>query len=289
MAVYAYNNIFYGNSDLDFFVQTGDKTVLVDNDIGSYFIPTPATPPVGTLRGDPQLDANFKPIESPASPVINVGTDSVIGGLPSTDLPGRNREIGSEPDLGAYESSVNDSLIQQVTNTNDSGVGSFRAAIEGANANGSSGAIITFGIGASCGPRSSICPRHCRRSGGNAYLGFTQPGSSANSLTDGDNSVICVILDGDTNQIADGLAVQNTAPNAAALSVNGIAFSGFTHAALNLRGGVGHYINGIRTGGTVGGVGLVDVNYGIILGPGVHGATIGVANDGSSRMRSAVC
>lgn len=283
-SVYAYNNIFYGNDDLDLFVQTGNKTVLVDNDIGTYFIPTPATDPVGTLRGDPKLDSDFKPIESPASPVINAGTDNVIGGLPSTDLPGRAREVGSEPDLGAFESSIDDSIIQQVTNTNDSGVGSLRAAVLGANANGSSGAIITFGIGSSCGPQvihlqtplpSLTAETH--------ILGFTQPGSSANSLDDGDNSVICVILDGDTNQIADGFTVANTASNAAALSVGGIAFSGFTHSALNLRGGVGHFVNGIRTGGTVGGFPLVAVDYGIILGPGVHGATIGATNDDSAR------
>ena len=287
--VYAYNNIFYGNDDLDFYVQAGHTTLLVDNDIGSYFIPTPNTAPVGTLRGDPKLDANFKPIESPASPVINAGTDNVIGGLPSTDLPGRDREIGSEPDLGAYESSVSDSLIQQVTTTADSGPGSLRAAIAGANANGSSGAIISFNIGSGCGPQvihlatplpSTTAETH--------ILGFTQPGASANSLQYGDNSVYCVILDGATHQIADGFAVQNTAPNAAALSVNGIAFSGFTHSALNLRGGVGHFINGIRTGGTVNSgtanaYTLADVSYGIILGPGVHGATIGVQNDESSR------
>ncbi len=284
VALYLYNNIIYGNAGLDVSVQSGKKSVLVDNDIGTYAIPAPSTAPVGTLRGDPKLDANFRPIEVPASPVINAGTDSVIGGLPSTDLPGRDREIGSAPDLGAYESSISDSIVQTVTNTNDSGVGSLRAAIAGANANGSSGAIISFAIGSTCGPQvihlqtalpSTTAETH--------ILGFSQPGASPNTLDDGDNAVYCVILDGNTNHIADGFAVQNTAPNAAALSVNGIAFSGFTHAALNLRGGVGHFINGIRTGGSVGGVALADVDYGIILGPGVHGATIGVANDPSAR------
>jgi len=280
--VYAYNNIFYGNSSLDFYLQTGDKSVLVDNDIGTYFIPTPQTPAVGTLRGDPKLDANFKPIESPASPVINAGTDNVIGGLPGSDLPGRNREIGSAPDLGAFESSVNDSVIQTVTNTNDSGVGSLRAAIAGANANGSSGAIILFNIGSTCGPNvihlqtalpSTTAETH--------IIGFSQPGSSANTLDDGDNSNVCIILDGDTHQIADGFTVAANAADSAALSVNGIAFSGFTHAALNLRGGVGHFVNGIRTGGAVNGVQLANVGYGIILGPGVHGATIGSSDAGA--------
>jgi hypothetical protein len=281
---YAYNNILFNNGALDLHIETGSNTTLINNDIGTYLIPNPDNAPVALLRGNPKLDTNFKPIESPVSPVINAGTDNVIGGLPSTDLPGRDREIGSEPDLGAYESSINDSIIQQVTNANDSGVGSLRAAVEGANANGSSGAIITFGIGSSCGPQvihlqtplpSVTAETH--------ILGFTQPGSSVNSLDDGDNSVICIILDGNTNQIADGFTVANSAPNAAALSVGGIAFSGFTHSALNLRGGVGHYVDGIRTGGSVGGFNLLAVDYGIILGPGVHGATIGAANDEAAR------
>ena len=282
--VYLYNTIAFNNGVLDLEIETGHDTTLVNDDIGTYLIPNPNNAPIALLRGNPKLDVDFKPIESPASPVINAGTDSVIGGLPSTDLPGRAREIGSEPDMGAYESSINDSLIQSVTTTNDSGVGSLRAAIAGANANGSSGAIITFAIGSSCGPQVIHLLTPLPATTAETHiLGFTQPGASANSLDDGDNSVYCVILDGDTHQIADGFSVANTASNAAALSVNGIAFSGFTHSALNLRGGVGHFINGIRTGGSVGGVSLVNVDYGIILGPGVHGATIGVANDAGSR------
>ena len=113
--------------------------------------------------------------------------------------------------------------------------------------------------------------------------GFTQPGASRNTLDNGDNSNICVILDGDTNQIADGFTVASGADDSAALLVSGIAFSGFTHSALNLRGGVGHYVNGIRTGGSVNGVNLVGVSYGVILGPGVHGATIGSASDDGAR------
>src|SRR5262249_17473468 len=119
-------------------------------------------------------------------------------------------------------------------------------------------------------------------------IGFSQPGASANTLDNGDNSNICVILDGDTHQIADGFTVAAGAPDAAGLSVNGIAFSGFTHAALNLRAGKGHYINGIRTGGTVNGVNLVDVSYGIILGPGVHNATIGSSDDATRNVLGGV-
>ena len=101
--VYAYNNIFYGNGSTDFKVTGSPHTLLVDNVIGHFSYPTPNNAPVGTTQGDPQLDANFKPIEAPPSNVLSSsGTDSVVGGLPSTDLPGRNRDVGSEPDRGAY-------------------------------------------------------------------------------------------------------------------------------------------------------------------------------------------
>ncbi len=280
--VYAYNNIFYGNAGLDLFVQTGDSTVLVDNDIGSYLIPHPTTAPVGTLSGNPKLDSSFKPIESPASPVINAGTDNVVGGLPSTDLPGRDREIGSEPDLGAYESSVDDSGSQTVTTTSDSGLGSLRSAIAGANANGSSGATIKFAIPGACPHVISLATTLPAITAPVHIEGFSQSGSSENTLGVGDNSTTCIILDGATHSIDDGFVVASNAPAAAKLNVSGIAFSGFTHSAVNLRGSSKHVVTGIRTGGTVGTQLLTPVDYGVIIGPDVTNTTVG-GDDPSER------
>jgi hypothetical protein len=56
--------------------------------------------------------------------VINSGTANVIEGLPATDLGGRARQIGSAPDRGAFESTINDLPILTVTTTADSGIGS---------------------------------------------------------------------------------------------------------------------------------------------------------------------
>ncbi|HEX4482048.1 MAG TPA: choice-of-anchor Q domain-containing protein [Rudaea sp.] len=280
--VYAYNNIFYGNAGLDLYVQAGDATVLADNDIGSYFIPHPSTAPVGTLGGDPKLDSNFKPIESPASPVINAGTDDVIGGLPSTDLPGRDREIGSEPDLGAYESSVNDSGSQTVTTTSDSGLGSLRTAIAGANANGTAGATIKFNIPNACPHVITLATTLPAITAPVHIEGFTQPGSSANTLSIGDNTTTCIVLDGATHSIDDGLVVNSNAPATAKLNVSGIAFSGFTHSAVNIRGASKHVVTGIRTGGSVGTQALAAVAYGVIIGPDVTNTTIG-GDDPSDR------
>jgi Right handed beta helix region len=281
VAVYAYNNIFYGNGDKDLYLNLGDGLVLVDNVIGTHTYPPPAATPVGTTTGDPKVDASYHPIEAPLSPAINTGTDDVIGGLPATDLSGRDREVGSEPDRGAFESSINNSSSQSVTTTSDSpSPGSLRAAILSANAT-PGGATISFNLGSGCANPYVITlqtplPEISRET---HILGYTQPGSAPNDLDVGDDARICIILDGGANAIADGLTVPSSAADTIKVSIAGLAFSGFSHAALNLRGGSGHIVSGVHIGGMVGGVPLAPVGTGIILGPGVHDVTIGGQDD----------
>ncbi|MEO5626800.1 MAG: choice-of-anchor Q domain-containing protein, partial [Dokdonella sp.] len=271
---YAYNNILYGNVGKDLAINLGTQTLLSNNVIGTHAYPTPAQTPIATTTGDPKLDANHRPIEAPPSPVINSGTDSVIGGLPATDLPGRTRIVGTEPDRGAFESSINDSPLLSVTNTNDAGPGSLRAAILSANAVGPS--AILFNLGATCGP-NVIAPQTALPSITTEVhvLGYMQNGSSSNTLAVGDNAVLCVILDGGVHNLADGFNVAAGASAAAKLSVTGIAFSGFSHAAVNLQGSSGHEVDGSRVGGFVGGIALDPVANGIVIGSGVHDVTIG--------------
>lgn len=165
-------------------------------------------------------------------------------------------------------------VFQTVTNTADAGAGSLRAAILAANA--SSGTIINFDIGAGCGPHvitlSTPLPDITQET---HILGYSQPGASANDLSVGNDANICVILDGATNSINDGLTVPASAAAGVTISAIGLGFSGFSHAAINLRGGSGHVVNGVHIGGQVNGVTLAPVGYGIILAPGVHGVTIG--------------
>jgi hypothetical protein len=145
--LFAYNNIFYGNHGKDF-VSDSSTLVLVDNTIGIFSYPTPETPPSGTLTSDPALDANYRPIEAPPSPAIDSGTTDVLGGLPATDLPGRDRVVGVGPDRGAFESALNNAFPQPVTSIGSSGIGTLRAAIDGAIAHGSG--LITFNLGPGC-------------------------------------------------------------------------------------------------------------------------------------------
>jgi hypothetical protein len=177
-------------------------------------------------------------------------------------------------------------LFQTITNTNDTGNGSLRAAITAANANGVDGAIINFDIGSGCGPHvihlNSALPdikfeTHIE--------GFSQTGASKNSKTSyiDNDEVICVVIAGD-NQVADAFTVPDTVADNMTLSVLGVAFSGFTHSAVNLRGGSAHLVAGVRTGGTLSGFQMDPVGYGVILAAGVHGAQIGGPNwDGQNQ------
>lgn len=262
----AYNSIFYGN-DVDVFDENS-AIVLVDNVIGTHNYPGFLLN-VGTLTGDPKLNANHRPIESPPSPVINSGTSNVVGGLPASDLDGGSRVIGSAPDRGAYESNVDDAFFLHVTNTNDSGSGSLRQAIISANSN-SGFNIIEFSIGSSCGPQVINLKTVLPTITSNVLInGYTQPGSKENDLDVGDDAVFCIVLDGSIHHIGDGISATGTT------TLEGLAFSGFTNAAINLQGGSGHVIEGVRIGGSTGGGALHSVHDGIDVGLAVSGVTIG--------------
>jgi hypothetical protein len=272
ISIFAYNNILYGNAAADIATWTGNQLTITDNVIGTH---TYAEPPVssGNTNSDPKLDGNFRPIESPVSNVINSGTASVSGGLPSTDLSGRARQIGSAPDRGAFESTINNSPIQSVTTTADSGVGSLRSAI--ASANTGTGTLIVFNLGNSCPNVIQLQTPLPQITASMAIAGYSQDGSSQNDLATGDDAVICVILDGATNTIADGLYVSAGAPDSVQAQISGLAFSGFTHSAFSMYGGSAHTFTGSHIGGNVGGVTLSAVKNGVVIGPGVHDVKIG--------------
>jgi len=177
--------------------------------------------------------------------------------------------------LAAWLPAGQASVFKTVSSTADSGPGSLRAAIDAANG-ATGGTIINFSIGADCGPQVitliTPLPDIMRET---HILGYSQPGASMNDLGTGDDANICVILDGSALSISDGLTVPASAASGVTISAIGMGFSGFTHAAINLRGGSDHVVSGIHIGGQVNGVTLDPVGYGIVLGPGVHGVTIG--------------
>jgi hypothetical protein len=271
--VYAYNNIFYGNGGLDLDITASNNVALTNNTVGTHSYPNTATV-TGAKSGDPKLDSNYEPITSPVSPSINTGVSSVVGGLPSTDLPGNPRQIGSEPDRGAYESNVNDLTTHVVTNTLDSGAGSLRDAITQSNTNNVA-TRITFNLGNACPYTISPASLLPQMTAPITIDGYSQAGATPNDLGVGNDASLCVILDGSAHGLGDGLVVSSAADDSVAVRIDGIAFSGFSHGAVTLSGGSGHVITGSRVGGAVGNVSLDPVANGVIIGPGVHDVTIG--------------
>lgn len=275
----AYNNILYGNTGHD--LASGSIALaLADNVIGTSSYPG-AILQTGTLSGDPKLDVNFRPVESPLSPVINSGDDSVPGGLPAHDLDGGPRVVGSAVDRGAYESSINNSFIQDVTNTNDSDAGSLRAAINSVNANGAG--LIRFDIGTGCGPHviTLDSPLPLIAASPVVIDGYYQTGSAQNDLDVGDDATICVILESGNSSASYAFGVDSSS-TATQLTVEGLAFSGFSAAAIDLQGGSFHTIAGNHFGGNVGGHALFANGVDIYLGTVTHDVTIG-GDDRASR------
>jgi hypothetical protein len=274
----AYNNILYGNTGPDFFTASGTTALLIDNLHQTQTYHGLVTE-LGALNTDPELGANFRPIESPPSPVINSGDNDVHGGLPSHDLDGGPRIVGSAVDRGAYESSIDDEFLQSVTNTSDSGSGSLRSAIAGANANGSG--LITFNLGTGCGPHvitlSSPLPSITAPI---IVNGYSQPGSSANDLDIGDDANLCVILESGDASVTRGLIVPASAGDSVSLFAEGLAFSNFSNTAIDLGAGSGHLIVGNRFGGTASGHTLLPNGIGVQLDAAAHDSTIGGIDGG---------
>lgn len=263
-----YNNIFFGGGS-EFF--TNDVSILA---IGNHW----REPPInGTLvpgssnnqAGNPQVQADGRPVE-PGSPVINTASLSVPGGLPSTDIEGNQRIIGSAPDRGAFETVISNAAVLSVTDPNDSGPGTLREAIITANA--SPGAqLITFNIPGSC-PQSIFLQSPLPSLTDDGLLlinGQTQPGSSANTLVDGNNATICIQLRKSSQVGSLSHAIKVPAGSNTFLILRGIGFGGFGNA-IELAGGNGHLIQGNRFGEP-----LPSNSIGVLSGPGSNGAKIG--------------
>lgn len=271
-----YNGIAYDNVVADLYTDT-TFVALVDDIVGTQDKPGALTPaPIGLSTADPQLDANYVPI-APGSPAIDSGTQIVPGGLPSTDIVGNPRVVGADVDRGAYESSYDSSTVQLVTNPNDNGAGSLRAAIHNANLTAGKN-TIKFQIGVDCSPVKVIQVDSNLEAitGDTTINGFSQPGASRNTLDIGNDANVCIILEpGASSTATDGLRVGSGAGNGVNLTVEGLAIGGFAQDGISLLGGSSHSINGNHFGGTVGGHALAANNVNVRIGADVHDVTVG--------------
>jgi hypothetical protein len=93
------NNIFWGNTNLDF--DSTSNPVLVDNDYGT--IGGNQSSNTGALNVDPQFSSSSNFHLLPSSPLLGAGTLSPAGGLPTIDVEGHPRSYNGFVDMGAYE------------------------------------------------------------------------------------------------------------------------------------------------------------------------------------------
>jgi hypothetical protein len=93
------NNIIWGNSGYGLKAES----VLVDNDYGSdFFSPDPTS--IGNVSIDPQFSSATDFHLLPTSPLLDMGTLSPAGGLPTIDIEGHSRtSLNNKVDMGAYE------------------------------------------------------------------------------------------------------------------------------------------------------------------------------------------
>lgn len=187
-----------------------------------------------------------------ASPAINTGVVTVS--TADVDLAGNPRVVGSTVDIGAYESSFDDTIpaTLTVTTASDSGAGSLRQAILDANVNTDFN-FINFNIPGACPriivPTSADLPAIVN---GVRIDGWTQPGSVTNTRTKGDNATRCIVLHGGGRTTG----LQFSGNSSEQFWLQGVAFAGFSPGggvgeALRMVGGSGNIIRGNQFGGSL--------------------------------------
>lgn len=227
---------------------------------------------------------------APASTAINAGLSPLQAAqfsvsFPSQDLDGpvNQRVLGLRADIGAYESSINDSSTLIVTSAADGGAGTLRQAMISANA--TAGAQkIEFNIAGACPRTLSLLSPLPDVIGDLEIDGYSQTGAAANTLTLGSDAQLCIIVAGTpASTLTHYLSVLSSAPGATSLAVKGLAFassvgfSGSAIQAIHLQGGQDHVIQGNAFGGTgpssIGALGIFD--YGVRIDSNAQKAMIG--------------
>ena len=251
------NNIAYGNRSQDLVLRLSVKanhnlwqtqSVEENGDL--------ATGSANNLAVNPQLDFNHQPVV-PSAPVINAGTNAPQGGLPASDHDGGPRRVGTRPDIGAYESVVNDTAVLTVTNTNDSGAGSLRQAILDANTNPDS-KTIEFDIPGTCPRLISPATPLPAVTEPVSILGYTQPGSVRNSDAVAFNGTLCVALAGG-GSLSSGLHLLTGVGET--MAVEGLSFNGFTLHGVKVSGDGSGEVRGNIFGGNLSGIVLLEPGF----------------------------
>ncbi|MEO8669706.1 MAG: choice-of-anchor Q domain-containing protein [Tahibacter sp.] len=274
-----YNNIFWNNGSTDLRTDGTERVRVVRNIAHTTsFTPAPESAPVNLLDENPQFSGSgssaFLPVST--SPAVNFGTLIPPGGLPGSDIAGNPRLVGNAPDLGAYETDVDDLNNLLVTNTSDALIaGSLRFAVTQAN-NSSVADVIRFNIPGSCPRTINLASPLPNIEGAVTIDGYSQNGSVRNQSSTGFDATLCVALVGGGTTTH---ALRTPSSGSTRLNVSGIGFGGFSDSAVRLSGGNGNSVTGNQFGGPLGSVNLNSSTVNLRIGGSAQGALVGGDDD----------
>ena len=242
--VTVYNSIFWGNTTSAISARPysgfgGGNIYIGYSDIHPASVDVVYASLGGNIDEDPLFtSASDFTLQSPSSPAINAGAPA--GTSPynygTYDLAGNSRVIGSRIDIGPYESSFDDEHTIYVRNTNDTGTDSLRSALTTAQTGGPwhirfalpdcNGAILL------ASPLPDVMT--------SVFIdGYSQtPGSSQNTSTTSFNATLCVSL------LGQNIPYALRAVGSSSLTVDGLYFTNFQTAAIELNDGSNHLIAG---------------------------------------------
>ncbi|MEO7973665.1 MAG: right-handed parallel beta-helix repeat-containing protein, partial [Thermoanaerobaculia bacterium] len=216
------------------------------------------------------------------SPSVNTGTTWIPTGIPALDLQGNPRPIGSGLDRGAYERQVTALPEVTVTSLANSGAGTLRQAILDANANSDLTRIL-FDLPAACKDNVVVLTSSLPDIVSSVVIdGSSQPGSQPNTLSIGNDSVICVGVRA-SGTVSHAFEMPTGGAASLHVEIRGLAMGGFADEAVYLASGSGHVLAGNRfglgPGGDLGGTTFFSANRrNLILASGASRAVVGGAS-----------
>jgi parallel beta-helix repeat protein len=248
-----YNNILWHNginNDLVIGTVLGSTTPLALNNIwlncsGCGLL---AAGSANNSSADPLLLSNYQP--GNGSPAANAGVPLPLA-LPATDIQGHPRVVGSAPDQGAFEGTLDDLAAHTyvVTSNGDdaNNTATLRGAITDANKKGVPARIELDSLINGCPMEIDLATPLPVITVPMIIDGY-DANSAVNTAADSDgdilfNATLCTLLVNTGATANSAFSVASTAPSSQHLEVRGVRFASFG-TAVNLAGGDSHWIHG---------------------------------------------
>ena len=201
------DDVLYGDTgggDTGGEIGYGSAAITVDHCDVQGGLPSGVTDSGGNLNADPKFLSATSPYDlrlQSTSPCFRAGT---ANGAPATDHDGQ--PYGSPPSIGAYELADQSSQDYVVTNTNDSGAGSLRAAMGFANVHQNTTVTFAPSVTGTITLTSGALPNVTQN------LTLTGPGAGVLAVDGNQASRVFAIMAG--RVAISGLTIQNGHPPA---------------------------------------------------------------------------